>query len=209
MGNITQLHQGSLNGLRRQTNECIDAAYNKGYEDGAKKQDEVQYQKGYEKGYEDGNKCLSDSELERIWENKLDKAKADGYDTGYDNGYNNGLKDVNHAMDVLKDMTGTECAEWFDDCVGVDAVVCGFSVHRIVEIIKAYEKIKKAEEEIKVGDEVKDLATDNIGVVMSIGKLIVYITNNGVYTKTLGSLEKTGRHFDEVEQMLNKLRGKE
>ena len=39
--NITQLKQGSLSGLRRQTNECIDSAYRKGYEDGKKKLREV------------------------------------------------------------------------------------------------------------------------------------------------------------------------
>lgn len=225
MGNLTQLHQGSLNGLRRQTNECLDAAYNKGYEDGAKKQDEVQYQKGYNKGFEDGKKCLSDSELERIWENELGKAKLvaykDGFEHGklwaieentknYDNGYNNALEDVNHAIDVLKDMTIAEAEKWFgEDCGGIDDVVCGFTIQRIIDTIKAYEEKKQAEKEsIKVGDEV---------LYGSSKLLVTKITNASICTvnadgkvdtwRATAELIKTGRHFNEVSQLLDNLKG--
>lgn len=73
------------------------------------------------------------------------------------------------------------------------------------------EEKKKAEEEIKVGDEVKDLSTSNIGVVLSIGQqMIVYMTKlYHVYSNTRGSLEKTGRHFDEVGQLIDKLKGED
>ena len=217
MGKLTQLHQGSLSGLRRQTNECLDNAYNK--------------------GFEDGKKCLSDSELERIWENKLDKAKADGYDAGYDTGYNNGLKDGNkiadkdlkeiqdstydvayntalkdtdHAMDVLKGMTETECAEWFEDCEEIGDVVCGFTVQRIVEIIKAYEEKKEAE--IKVGDEVITWANDKAVATRVEDNCVRVMFKDGSgfrESHTINELKKTGRHFDEVEQLLNKLMGEE
>ena len=61
MGNITELKRGSLNGLRRQTNECLVSAYYKGYEDGKKEPKEVkavnvedtsEYQIGYKVGYD-------------------------------------------------------------------------------------------------------------------------------------------------------------
>jgi hypothetical protein len=54
---------------------------------------------------------------------------------------------------------------------------------------------------------VKDLATNNIGVVLSIGERILYVTKfDYVYSDTRESLEKTGRHFDEVERLLDKMK---
>ena len=67
--NITQLKQGSLNGLRKQTNECLDAAYNKGYEEGAKNQDEVQYKNGYDNALEDFEKLfIHEHDYEQFFE---------------------------------------------------------------------------------------------------------------------------------------------
>lgn len=202
MGNITQLKQGSLNGLRRQTNECIDNAYRKGYEDGKKEPREVanvedtnEYQIGYKVGLEDGNK-IADKNLKEIRDSACDVA------------YNKALKDTDHAMDVLKSMTGTECAEWFEDCVGVDEVVCGFTVQRIVEIIKAYEEKKKSEE-IKVGDVVQQKGAIMIVTrVNNIAKTISGVNKDGEYfERDMYKWHKTDRHFDEVEQLLDKLKG--
>ena len=52
--NKTQLKQGSLNGLRRQTNECLDNAYNKGYQDGKLDFEESNGQAEYNNGYKQG-----------------------------------------------------------------------------------------------------------------------------------------------------------
>lgn len=156
-------------------------------------EDTEEYLIGYKVGFEDGT-----------------KRNLQGY-------YNKALDDVDHAIDVLKSMTGTECAEWFEDCVGVDEVVCGFTVQRIVEITKAYEEKKKAEEEsIKVGDVVKfNEKCHSYDHVKSREFLVLHIFDNGLVTllydngdtKTtnLSLLDKTGKHVDEVEQLLSKL----
>ena len=145
--------------------------------------------------------------------NGLDKLEKFDSNEEYNNGYNNALEDVTYAMDVLKSMTGTECAEWFEDCVGVDEVVCGFTVQRIVEITKAYEEKKKAEEDtIKVGDVIHS-------EMSNVKALVIYISEWGNYhclhsdgtmftlnVKEAKYWTKVG-HFDEVSQVLDKLRG--
>lgn len=154
-------------------------------------------EQAYNKGFEDGNK-IADKDLKEIQESTYDVA------------YNKGVEDFEELF-----MYEDDYEQFFEDTYGskdpdynLYDLVAKYGAKKVVDDFKKWqEEKKKVEKEIKVGDEVKDLATDNIGVVMSIGKLIVYITNNGVYTNTLGSLEKTGRHFDEVEQMLDKLRG--
>ena len=180
MGKLTQLHQGSLNGLRRQTNECLDNAYNKGFEDGNK---------------------IADKDLKEI------------QDSTYDVAYNKALKDVNHAMDVLEDMTVAEVKEWFKDCIGIDDAVCTFTIQEIVRRTKAYEEKKKAEKEIKVGDEVTVTDSDALVgytfiVMQIIEKRVVGIRDDWRLYENLNLeyLEKTGRHFDEVGQLLDKLR---
>lgn len=189
MGNITELSQGSLNGLLRQTNECLESAYNKGYVDG-KKEQFIENSQGRREGFDNGfNK---------------------GYDRGYKVGFTEGLGNAWEMVRAIFDMNLEEKEKLYGYQYTRE-IVGNLGVHKAFKIYKSYEQAKqevqeKAEEEIKVGDEVKDLATDNIGVVMAIGNFIVYITNNGVYTNRLGSLEKTGRHFDEVSQLLDKLK---
>ena len=59
MGKITELSQGSLNGLRRQLNECIENAYNKGYADGKKEPIESHGEQEYNRGIEDASNLLA------------------------------------------------------------------------------------------------------------------------------------------------------
>ena len=158
----------------------------------------------YKKGFEDGNK-IADKDLKEI------------QDTTYVATYSKALKDTDHAMDVLKSMTGDECAEWFEDCVGVDEVVCGFTVQRIVEITQSYVEKKKAEE-IKVGDILHEIDTNNNHIIVGIydGHYETIVFNgtdfdsaqiNRDYTlKT--DYEKLDKNvFNEVSQLLHKLRG--
>ena len=168
---------------------------------------------------------------------RLDKATGNIYQTGFEDGkadatfntdlidelkqveYIRGLEDawkLARKIEMLtcgevRDIFGEKALTQFgDEEPSVFAIINQFSYQESESMIKAYEEKKKAEEEIKIGDEVKDLATNNIGIVLSIGERILYITKfDYVYSNTRGSLEKTGRHFDEVEQLLNKLRGED
>lgn len=180
-----------------------DDSYNKGYEDGAKNQDEVQYKKGFEDGRAEAtyNTDLID-ELKQVE-------------------YIRGLEDANHAIDVLKNMTVEECEEWFEGHVGVGNVVCIFTIQQIIDNTNAYEEKKKAEEEsLKVGDVVKfNEKCHNYDHVKSREFLVLHIFDNGLVTLLYDNgdtgasdkslLDKTGKHIDEVEQLLDKLRGED
>lgn len=206
MGNITQLSQGNLDGLKKQVCECIDHAQAQGYKEGKKEPREVkvvnvedtnEYQIGYKVGREDGyNKGIADSKDALFTEEEVNDIanKERQY------GYNQGLEDASNLI-AYGDSKFVKACYPSDADYSLYDLNAKYGLADIVEKFKAYEK------EIKIGDEVKDLASDNIGVVMAIGNLVVYITDNGVYTNKLGSLEKTGRHFDEVGQLLDKLKG--
>lgn len=171
-------------------------------------EDTDEYQIGYKQG-------ISDSKAQ------IKQAYNNGYNIGSHDAakfeqeeYNKGLEDVNHAMEVLTHMTGTECAEWFEGRMGVYKVVCDYSIQRIVEIIKDYEEKEKAEEikvgEIKVGDEVIGFsgAKAIVTVVDDCDDDITLMFEDGSFdTYPCKNFRKTGRHFDEVEQLFGKLRG--
>lgn len=103
MGKITELSRGSLNGLRRQTNECLKNAYNKGYEDGKKEPREVkavnvedtsEYQIGYKQGFINCKKSypFTEEEMNKVANDEYNKGYADGNKEGYDNGFEQGKK---------------------------------------------------------------------------------------------------------------------
>lgn len=175
--------------------------------------------------------------IEKAWENELEKAKLfaykDGFENGklwaieenaknrqgyYDNGYNNALEDANHAMTVLENMTETEREEWFEDYASIGEVVRECTIQRIIKSTKEYEKKKKDEEEIKVGDEVVYLPNDTKFYVIAESperyKGIYYAEHNKYLPIIICDFEKdgckkTGKHIDELEQLLDKLRGEE
>lgn len=190
--NITQLKQGSLNGLRKQTNECLDAAYNKGYEDGKKEYKAI----------------FSEEEIYNV----ANKERQEGYN----NGYNNGLEDANHAMTVLENMTEIERETWFEDYASVGEVVREFTIQRIMKTTKVYEE-RKSEKEIKVGDIVKfNEKCHDYNAKKDREYLVLHKFNNGTATllydngdtgaADISLLDKTGRHFDELQQLLDKMK---
>ena len=100
----------------------------------------------------------------------------------------------------------------YEDCVGVDEVVCGFTVQRIVEITKAYEEKKKAVEEIQVGDEVVCNCPNKQRVIITskYDGWVTFMRKDGAcYSRAEMGMKKTGRHFEEISQLLDKLRGEE
>jgi len=161
-------------------------------------EDTNEYQIGYKVGFEDGKKQA----IEEIPE------LANKENEIYNDGYNKALDDVNHAIDVLVHMTGKECAEWFEGRMGVYKVVCDYSIQRIVEIAKAYKEKKKAE--IRVGDEVIIPSGNKAIVTFVDDKYVCLIFDDGSSGEYIDEdFKKTGRHFEEISQLLNKLRGEE
>lgn len=165
-------------------------------------EESTDYDAVYRKGVEDGNK-MADKDLKEI------------QDITYDAAYNKALQDLTHAMKVYFPLNSEERLEHF----GINIATENFAVNnprRLIDSAKAYEEKKKAEEEIKVGDEVTVTDSDTLVgytfiVMQIIGKRVVGIREDWRLYENLNLeyLEKTGRHFDEVEQLLDKLRGEE
>lgn len=219
MGNITQLKQGSLNGLRRQINECLDRAYNKGYEDGAKEQDEVQYQNGYKVGQEDGySKGIADRKDALFTEEEVNdianKERQYGYNQGLEDGYQ-GYRYLNQwfcntcfAFDESSLFPEYKRRE-ADTCC-LEDIIADVGFTEVLNRVKAYEEKKKAEEEIKVGDEIQfDNEEKGIVIVsLNLDWHRIMKQNGFVVTCNKDDFKKTGRNFSaEVSQLLDKLKG--
>lgn len=194
MGNITQLKQGSLNGLRKQTNECLDNAYNKGFEDGKKwaidenaKDHQGYYNKGLEDGYQ-GYKYINQWFCDNCF-----------------------FEDEENLFPEYKRRQADTCC--------LEDIITDVGFAEVLNRIKAYEEKKKSEEEsIQVGDVVKfNEKCHNYDHVKTREFLVLHIFDNGLATilydngdtgaTEISLLDKTGRHFGEVEQLLNRLKG--
>lgn len=194
--NITQLKQGSLNGLRRQTNECIDNAYRKGYEDGKKEPREVT-------NVEDTNEYQIGFEHGKMWATEEYTENRQCY---YDNGYDKGIEDLVHAMKVYFPLNAEERLYYFGKNTHVDTYAIE-SPKDLIGKAKVYEKKKKAEEEtIKVGDEVIG-SSDGKAIVTMVDydNVMVVFEDGSSGELKADNFKKTGRHFDELEFLLNKL----
>lgn len=230
--NKTELKQGSLNGLLRQIRECLDSAYNKGYEDGKKEpikvtnvEDTNEYQIGYKQG-------VSDSKV------KIEQAYKDGYDKGHleglvkgnkigilackvtnpftekevndiankerQDGYNRGLEDLSHAMKVYFPLNSEERLKHFGTNIQTERYAIE-NPKDLIAMAKAYEEKKEAE--IKVGDEV---VIDDKGRKAVVSRVL----DNGLYNIVFYNgdtncvdrpfIAKTGKHYD-IESILKEL----
>ena len=174
--------------------------YNKGYEDGKKEPREVkavnledtsEYQIGYKVGYNIGY----DDALEEF-------CKLYVYENDYKEFFLNVYAKPFHENTTLYDAVAR---------YGIGTVMADFT--------KWQEEKKKAEEEsIKVGDVVKfNENCHNYDHVKSREYLVLHIFDNGLVTLLydngdtgavdISLVDKTGRHIDVTEQLLDKLKG--
>lgn len=175
-------------------------------------EDTNEYQIGYKTGREDGFAyCRNNTELVPA----LKKAE-------YTKGYNSAINDYNEmiqwAYKHTEDFRTFLVESNFYEC---KAKICQFTVdilydlmcdHDIVEVISEFQKWKKKkddEESIKVGDEVCRKDRNDCKVVITgfiKGDIANAINFQGSsYIVKLTEYERTGRHFDEIEQLLSKL----
>jgi len=189
MGNITEWSQVSLDGVKKQVCECIEHAQAEGYK------------RGYTKGKNDGHAqgCHTQSEHDKA---KIDEAKQEGY--------NEGLENARQVILKLLGINSIEYARIFNDTdmYYTKIILEHYSIKEIESKIRAYEEDKQAEE-IKVGDEV--CRKDRIDCTVVITGLLKEGRANAInfqgssYIVKLTEYERTGRHFDEVVQLLDKL----
>ena len=97
---------------------------------------------------------------------------------------------------------------------GYENVMSKFSASEAIAKVQACEEQKKAEAEIKVGDEVYFSDKNHTRVVFSIfyenakEPRVLQFTESGNYVvDNISDLHKTGRHFSQIEEVLKQMKG--
>lgn len=181
-------------GMKRQAQELIDQAYQKGSKAG--------YEEGFKNGFDEG---VSHPDI-NIIEEWIDKGRSEAWEaarTIIDFWFNVAHCDPNN----------------FAKLFGIDAHLGDhvfeklfeqFTASEAIEKLRAYEEQKDAE--IKVGDEVYLIDKNHTRVVTCIFcengdyKKAVQITESGKWVvDKISELQKTGRHFDAIEEVLKKM----
>lgn len=110
-------------------------------------------------------------------------------------------------------LSGQELALIFKDGAQLYKVFKNYSARQAVTRIKEYEEEQKKAAEIKIGDEVHTIYDDTPMVVVNIfnedvtgEKRVVSVSISGIVsTRYVEELEKTGRHFPQIEEVLQKM----
>lgn len=147
-----------------------------------------------------GNTMISTYEVSRLKKYERD-----------DEAYQRGLDESWKAAEKVLMLESEELKEIFD-VIYEEEVFGNFTPAKAIEKLRAYEEQKKAEDEIKVGDEVED-KHNCAGVVTrihSVGNDImcnVLYKEGKQYSTFVSNLTKTGRHFPQVAELLAALEG--
>lgn len=124
--------------------------------------------------------------------------------------YQRGLDDAWEVARKISKMSNKEQFDCFDNH-GMTNVLDYNTAAKAIEKLRAYEEQKKAEDEIKVGDEVED-KHNCAGVVTrihSVGNDIwcnVLYKEGKQYSTFVSNLTKTGRHFPQVAELLDAMK---
>lgn len=176
LGNMEQ----RTGGMKRQAQELIEQAYNRGYAAGYFKAEN-----DYHAKTEDDRQSSYELGLNMAWEAVR---KIIGY-----------TADALSCENLIK-LFGT------DD---YDIIMQHFSASEAISKIKAYEEKKQEKDEIKVGDEVIYHDDKGVVVlVANNGKAISIMSADGGWMIRADSEEvvKTGRTFPEIVEVLKKLK---
>ena len=170
----------------------------------------------YDKGYADGKAdAIYNTDL-------LDELKQ----VEYNKGYNSAINDYNAMYEWLHDCfvdfekflleKGFYTDEKFSDGFVVGQLmydlICNYDIAEVISEFKKWQEEKKKAKKINVGDEVITQER-NIAVVTRVKDncvRVMFKDGSGFRAQhTINELTKTGRHFDEVEQLLDKLGSEE
>lgn len=148
----------------------------------------------YDKGFKDGTKkCINCEDFK-------ENAKAEAYQKG--------LSDAWAAARWVSKANAGVNFEVF--CMHFTSeVLLKISASEAIEKIKAYEQ---KQEQIQVGDEVRNVKSGWTAVVSNIdGECMTLMDTNGVLGDgyDVNRFTKTGRHFPEIAAVLEKMRGEQ
>lgn len=160
-----------------------------------KKQAEKIIDQAYLMGYKAGRENTLEVESDKLIERGRNEAWEAAKKIISQNGASWGMKDLeaifglSYSTDIMLDLSASEA----------------------IEKIRVYEERKKQEEdEIKVGDEVVYYNDSEVKFIVTRIKngYIFGINDTGEFSnKNESCWVKTGRHFDEIAEVLKKLRG--
>ncbi|WP_303820941.1 hypothetical protein [Ruminococcus flavefaciens] len=140
-----------------------------------------------------GNTMISTYEVSRLKKYERD-----------DEAYQRGLDEAWKAAEKVLMLESEELKEIFD-VIYEEEVFGNFTPAKAIEKLRAYEEQKKAEDEIKVGDEVERNGITE-GVITRIRTdddwFQVMQSNGSSYGTQKSNLKKTGRHFPQVAELL-------
>lgn len=207
MGNITELSQGNLDGLKKQVCECIDHANAEGYK------------RGYTKGKNDGHAqgCNTQSEYDKA---KIDEAKQDGYNNGYDTAINDYNVMIQRLHESRNDFISFLAEVYLYNLEGdmttgsiLYDIIPKWNMRELIYEFKEWQEQKKqAEEEIKVGDIVvwKD-GREDFPFIITLVKSQTYVALNkeGGFTHFTpnAKLKKIGSVSDKLQALFEDLEG--
>lgn len=172
------------------------------------------YAYGYIDGYTEAESKYREirDELEkqahqRGYEEAYDTAYADAeeiYESGKRAMYQKGLKD---AWEAARTLWNTPNRKEIFGHTTFNTVLTTLTAQETIEKIQAYEQEK--EKEIQVGDEIE--AVSGKAVVVYVDDVdehkVRYVYSNGVYAfDYIDKVTKTGRHFPEIAEVLQKMK---
>lgn len=150
---------------------------------------------------------------------ELHKAYNDGYEAArkelagktYEQGLNDAWECARKIV-CSDGLMSLELKQIFQHSFGVSKILMDNSPEEAIAKIKQFEAEKEQKlDAIKVGDEVYGLDPNHKSVVTSIledcNKAVLISASGKWATEYLKNLHKTGRHYSELEIMLDKLKG--
>lgn len=159
-------------------------------------------QLAYERGVKDGEEHREAKALKNMTEYSQSRFQ-DGYERGLQEAWEVARRIENTPANG--GLTYEQTSEMFGKYLSACGIFNQFGVHEVLEKLKAWDKRNI----IKVGDEVEDIkGTKSVVIAVGDGKAsLLNLDYTHVQLMPLDKLHKTGRHFGEVTDLLEKLKG--
>lgn len=161
------------------------------------------FDKGYKQGYETG--VATQGFVDGYTEEEVERREKEAYQKGLEKAWETAKYIVSlTGNDVKRREIIGDCAAWY--------AFTHYTASEVIANIEAYEQ-KQKQGEIKVGDEVYLIDECHPRVVTCITKIngenptAVQFTESGRWVADdVTELHKTGRHFDQIEEVLKALK---
>lgn len=144
-----------------------------------------------------------------FFEDTLKQCERCNETEAYEKGYAKAMEDIQNAVRMLLAMDYNDKSLYFGGSHITAEILREFDVREIIERIQLYEKEKS---KIRVGDEVEIIDFDSKAVVTLVHEyerrvFVLYYDGSTDEFTDRTRLKKTGRHFDEVEKLIEVLKG--